>query len=60
MFFDMHFTTQINTQNAFFPADFILSSPQGISKGEIGTILLHGKQLHFSNNHGLMLYRRIE
>ena len=27
-------------QNMFFPADFILSSPQGVSKGKIGRIPL--------------------
>ncbi len=30
----------------FFPADFILSSPQGVSKDEIGKIPLHAEQLY--------------
>ena len=29
----------------FFPADFILSSPQGVSKDEIGKIPLHAGQV---------------
>ena len=30
----------------FSPADFILSSPQGVSKDEIGKIPLHAGQLY--------------
>ena len=36
--FDTRFAGRTTTQDAFFPADFILSSPQGVSKGEIGKI----------------------
>ncbi len=43
--FDTRFAARTATQGAFFPADFILSSPQGVSKGEIGKILSHGEQL---------------
>ncbi len=43
--FDTRFAQRTATQDAFFPADFILSSPQGVSKGEIGEIPLHGEQL---------------
>ena len=34
--FDTRFAQRTATQDAFFPADLILSSPQGVPKGEIG------------------------
>ena len=36
------------TQDAFFPADFTLSSPQGVSKGEIGKIHCTPAQLQMT------------
>jgi len=47
--FDTRFAQRTATQDAFFPADFTLSSPQGVSKGETGDIPSQDEPLQMTN-----------